>query len=235
MNNFNWSSNEQLWFSLEGIISNQGFFLANTWLFLCMERCNLGQDGVKFWKLIKLIYDQVSKMQLDVGSEPTLWVAYLRYENVLYFLRYELFSSLEFWSSDIRRTESDAYEPTVHMHSCAQKRKSSKRFMQFHSNKMVELKIPLSDWLLHVIFYWSIFMLLTPSVTASPLAPSPFFFCCPAFCFFCFLLSSWSMGAGFTNGIFSQYPKIKRNQHTVMSLRASNSPTITIRRTMWTA
>ncbi len=39
----------------------------------------------------------------------------------------ELFSSLVFWSSDIRqtdgRTESDAYEPTVHMHRCAQKMK----------------------------------------------------------------------------------------------------------------
>ena len=43
---------------------------------------------------------------------------------------YELFSSLrfgqvEFWSSDTRqtdrRTESDAYEPTVHKHMCAQK------------------------------------------------------------------------------------------------------------------
>ncbi len=31
-----------------------------------------------------------------------------------------LFSSHEFWSSDIGQTESDAYEPTVHKHWCAQ-------------------------------------------------------------------------------------------------------------------
>ncbi len=31
------------------------------------------------------------------------------------------FLVLGFWSSDIGRTESDAYEPTVHMHRCAKK------------------------------------------------------------------------------------------------------------------
>ena len=31
------------------------------------------------------------------------------------------FGQVEFWSSDTRRTESDAYEPTVHKHRCAQK------------------------------------------------------------------------------------------------------------------
>ena len=39
-------------------------------------------------------------------------------QDLLYF---DLFSSLEFWSSDARRTQSDAYEPTVHTHSCVKK------------------------------------------------------------------------------------------------------------------
>ena len=52
-------------------------------------------------------------------------------------------------------------------------------------------------------------MFLTPSV-ASPVAPPSFFFC-PDFCFFCFLVSSWSIGAGFTNGISCSYPKAKNH------------------------
>ena len=40
----------------------------------------------------------------------------------IYFLEYELFSSLNFGQvTTDGQMESDAYEPTVHMHRCAQK------------------------------------------------------------------------------------------------------------------
>ncbi len=53
-------------------------------------------------------------------------LAYFSYEIIshnfllLYFPRYELFSSVNSGPVTDRQTESDAYEPTVHNHRCAQ-------------------------------------------------------------------------------------------------------------------
>ena len=64
-------------------------------------------------------YENMKKMQLDIGSEPTLWLAHVIsiFLDILsrattYFLRYELFSSLIFGPVQTYRlqTESNTYE-----------------------------------------------------------------------------------------------------------------------------
>ncbi len=65
-------------------------------------------------------------MQLNVGEEPTFRHAnYLSISELLYFLRYELLSSLIFGpvtdGQADRRMQSDAYEPNMPKCRCAQR------------------------------------------------------------------------------------------------------------------
>ncbi len=55
--------------------------------------------------------------------------------QLLYFLTYELFSSLNFGPVTDRWTESDAYESTVHKHRCAQKLKIKKKEKKKKQNR----------------------------------------------------------------------------------------------------
>ncbi len=76
----------------------------------------------------------------------------------IYFQRYELTSSVEFWSSHLtqvtpdRWTENDAYESTMHKHRCAQK---------------CAIKLPSSFYFIYFIFIYCILFITSALIVLS--------------------------------------------------------------------